>query len=341
MRQIKFFHPLLAVVFILAFVTSCELFKDSPTATDDEKGEILFTMSLKPLTDLGLSVDNVYVKITGPTNTEGSLTISSETSASGTFSDFIPGTYNIEVVAYNAAKDTLATGSGQAEILPGQTTQVTINMTFNTGVLEITVIWGSISRTVTDIDGNTYQTVKIGNQWWMAENLKVTHYRDGTPIPNVTDNTEWVYLSTDAYCAWENDDDSADTYGYIYNWYAVDNSRKIAPVGWHVPTDAEWTTLTTYLGGTGVAGGKMKETGTSHWASPNIATNESGFSALPGGCRHDGGTFNILGVLAYFWSSSQVDSHSAWSREMGYDGSGVDGNDYGKRHGFSVRLIRD
>ena len=155
----------------------------------------------------------------------------------------------------------------------------------------------SNSETVTDIDGNTYKTVKIGNQIWMAENLKVTHYRNGDIIPNVTNNFEWAYLSTGAWCVHDNDGSYANTYGYLYNWYAVNDIRNIAPEGWHVPTDEEWKELEMYLGmsqteadDTGYRGtnegGKLKEAGTTHWETPNTgATNETGFSALPGGCR--------------------------------------------------------
>lgn len=143
------------------------------------------------------------------------------------------------------------------------------------------------NATVKDIDGNQYQTVKIGSQVWMKENLKVTRYRNGDPIPRVTVNSEWVDLATGAYCACYNDEGTtAFTYGYLYNWYAVDDRRNLAPAGWHVPTDAEWQILMDYLGGEILAGGKLKETGTSHWASPNTgATNESGFTARPGGIR--------------------------------------------------------
>lgn len=133
--------------------------------------------------------------------------------------------------------------------------------------------------TVTDIDGNVYKTVTIGNQAWMAENLKVMRYRNGDAIPNVTGGTDWSNLSTGAYCSYDNDDNNIDTYGLLYNWYAVDDSRNLAPEGWHVPTDEEWKELEMYLGmsqseadDTGYRGtdegGKLKEVGTTHWQSP-------------------------------------------------------------------------
>ena len=231
----------------------------------------------------------------------------------------------------------------------------------NTNVLDMLKIANIIlgidecpSATVTDIDGNVYQTVTIGDQVWMAENLKVTHYRNGDPIPNVTDSTEWVGLSTGAYCNYNNDDAYVGTYGRLYNWYAVGDSRNIAPAGWHVPSDEEWKQLEMYLGmsqteadergdrGTD-EGGKMKESGTSHWNSPNTgATNESGFSALPGGRRVCGsdGCFGSMGNHGYFWSSTEYYS-SAWERSLHYYGAWVSRGSFYKRSGFSVRCVKD
>ena len=207
--------------------------------------------------------------------------------------------------------------------------------------------------TVTDIDGNVYQTVKIGDQVWMVENLKVTRYRDGTPIPNVKSNGDWIFLNAGARCAYNNSEKTADTYGYLYNWYAVKDSRNIAPAGWHVPTDADWKELEMYLGmnlseadnsgwrGT-VEGGMLKEAGTSHWQSPNIgATNESGFFALPGGYRNLDGYFDLLGCYASFWSSAEYGSNSPWMRYLDFDNSKVERSNVYIRRGFSVRLIRD
>lgn len=198
------------------------------------------------------------------------------------------------------------------------------------------------SGTVTDIDGNVYQTVTIGTQVWMAENLKVTHYRNGDAIPNVTDNGTWSGLTTGAYCAYNNDENNVATYGRLYNWYAVADSRNIAPAGWHVPTDEEWQTLVDYLGGSSVAGGKLKETGTAHWNSPNEgATNESGFTALPGGYRYDSGLFVNMGDYAYFWSSTEYSSYFAWYRYLSFSHSQVGRTNLIKRLGFSVRCVRD
>lgn len=169
---------------------------------------------------------------------------------------------------------------------------------------------------VTDIDGNVYHSVTIGTQVWMVENLKVTKYRNGDPIPNVTPPTTWGALTTGAYC-WYNNDAVANkaTNGALYNWYAVADSRNIAPTGWHVPTDTEWITLTTYLSGDAVAGGKLKETGIINWQSPNNeATNSSGFTALPGGGRGSILGFLSVGSIGNWWTSSESTSPGAMGR---------------------------
>ncbi len=203
-----------------------------------------------------------------------------------------------------------------------------------------------VTSTVTDIDGNVYQTIQIGDQEWMMENLKVTHYSNGDPIPEVTSNSTWCGLNYGAYCNYDNELVNVATYGRLYNWFAVDDSRGISPEGWHVPTDDEWQTLVDYLGGSSVAGGKMKETGTIHWNSPNHgATNESCFTALPGGFRNfDFGDFFHMGSRAFFWSSSDYNSNRAWRawiRSLYYAYSGVSSSVYIMIYGFSVRCVKD
>jgi uncharacterized protein (TIGR02145 family) len=197
--------------------------------------------------------------------------------------------------------------------------------------------------TVTDADGNVYQTVRIGTQVWMVENLKTTRYNNGMAIPLVTDDAAWAALTTPGYCWYKNDSASyKNPYGALYNGYVV-NTDKLAPTGWHVAMDADWATLTAYLGGDSVAGGKLKEAGLAHWASPNTgATNETGFSALPGGYCDDGGTFNFIGNLGYWWSSTALDATYSWYRDVYY------GNEFVYRYancfstyGFSVRCLRD
>lgn len=192
-----------------------------------------------------------------------------------------------------------------------------------------------------DYDGNAYLTVTLGTQTWMEENLRVTHYRNGEAIPNVTDNGAWAGLSAGAYCWYDNDQGTNAKYGALYNWYTVNDSRGLCPQGWHVPTDAEWTTFTSYLGGTSVAGGKMKSL-SALWASPNTnATNNSGFSGLPGGGRNDSGVFDGIGGYSRWWTSTASTSTNAWRRVLvSSDGYVYVYYDH-KRSGFSVRCIRD
>jgi uncharacterized protein (TIGR02145 family) len=211
----------------------------------------------------------------------------------------------------------------------------------------------SHSNTVKDYEGNIYKTVMIGGQVWMAENLKATKYNDGIAIPLVTDNTAWSSLTTPAYC-WNNNDATTtkNTYGALYNWYAV-NSSKICPTGWHVPSDDDWKVLEVFLGMTldqskveGWRGtdqlGKLKETGTSHWTSPNTgATNSSGFTALPGGERDRMGAFGGIGGLCHFWTSSESSTTYAYSRQGFYYLSTVYRGSYVKNFGFSVRCVRN
>jgi len=209
-------------------------------------------------------------------------------------------------------------------------------------IFNVTVFRTGAGMTVTDIDGNVYRTVKIGEQWWLAENLKVTHYRNGDAIPNVTDGTEWINLGSGAYCDYDNNESFVSTYGRLYNWHAVNDSRNIAPVGWHVPSDAELQTLVDYLGGDAVAGGKMKEAGYSHWQDPNTgATNESGYTALPGGCRSSNGRFLSTGYYALFWSSLEYDAVNGLFWTLDFDQTGVYRYGVNKQSGFSIRLVKD
>jgi uncharacterized protein (TIGR02145 family) len=195
---------------------------------------------------------------------------------------------------------------------------------------------------LTDIDGNTYKTVQIGTQLWMAENLKTVTYNDGTKIPLVT-GTKWNTMTTDGYCWYKNDyKNFGKIYGPLYNWYAV-GTGKLCPTGWHVPTDSDWTTLGEYLGGEKTAGGKLKETGTVHWRSPNTGgTDDQGFNALPGGGRWVIGHFDLIYRRGYWWSSSGTDNDSeALTCILGYDESTFKITGTLKGSGFSVRCIKD
>jgi len=191
--------------------------------------------------------------------------------------------------------------------------------------------------------GYTYSSIVLGNgQEWMAENLRSISYANGDPIPNVTDNTIWQNLTAGAWSHYSNDSQYENPYGKLYNWYTVADPRNVCPTGWHVPSDAEWTVLSDYLGGGAVAGGKMKSTGTAYWLNPNTgATNESGFSGLPGGSRASNGTFGNVGNYGYWWSSTENDTVNVWFRYLFYVSGVVYRLNNSKSIGFSVRCLRD
>ena len=222
------------------------------------------------------------------------------------------------------------------------------------------------TSTVPDIDGNSYNTVLIGLQCWTVENLKVTMYNDGTAIPlnntytSGTVSTVWQGLTTGAYTIYGNESSTganATNYGFLYNWYAAKGIatsgsttyKNICPDGWHVPTDDEWTRLTSYLNTAAPAwsvGGKMKSIGTTLWNSPNTdATDASGFSALPGGYRSVDGSFGGIRYNAYFWSATEngASTSNARNRVMFWDASGVyrDHTNFIKSTGAAVRCLKD
>jgi uncharacterized protein (TIGR02145 family) len=198
----------------------------------------------------------------------------------------------------------------------------------------------------TDGDNNNYPVVEIGTQIWMAENLKTTKYNDGAEIPYKPVADEWIALSSPGYC-WYNNDATAnkDIYGALYNWYTL-GTGNLCPTGWREPTDPEWTTLTISSGFSSTTGGRLKETGTTHWTNGAGATNETGFTGLPGGYRHDLlGSYSSIGQKGYWWSSTEVvgpgESISAWHRELTTGVTYVLRNNYGKGTGFSVRCIKE
>jgi uncharacterized protein (TIGR02145 family) len=267
------------------------------------------------------------------------------------------GTISIEKISNNQFEDEKIIKTNSKGELS------TIDMDYTIGNrLKFMGISGNFSTVITDIptldktitfnfiscidgDNNNYPVVAIGTQVWMAENLKTTKDADGTNIAYPgSDNVAWQYNKAGAY-AWYNNDEAAykDTYGALYNWYAV-NAGKLCPNGWHMPTDIEWTTLTTYLGGESVSGGKLKETGTTHWMSPNLgATNETGFTALPDGSRYlsDTQPFQDIRLVGDWWSATGDIALSAWIRNLGYADRGVNRGTDGMTMGFSVRCIKD
>jgi uncharacterized protein (TIGR02145 family) len=201
---------------------------------------------------------------------------------------------------------------------------------------------GLQAQTVKDADGNVYKTVTIGAQLWMAENLKTTKYNDGTDIPLVPDDQAWGASTAPAFC-WYNKDAAANKnkFGALYNWYTV-STNKLCPKSWHVATDPEWTNLTTFLGGENVAGGKLREAGTTHWEKPNNgATNGSGFTTLPGGYRNNHGAFANVGFFGFWWTATENVPTASWCRTMGCASVDVLRIFSLKKNGYSVRCIKD
>jgi uncharacterized protein (TIGR02145 family) len=195
---------------------------------------------------------------------------------------------------------------------------------------------------VTDIDGNTYKTVLIGTQIWMAQNLTTTRFSDGTEIPHIMSSTDWNNLTTPGYCCYNNDGEyNKDTYGALYNSYAV-NTGKLCPTGWHVPEKEEWELLREFLGDTITGGNGLKETGTEHWASQNKGTdNSSGFSALPSGIRYFEGTFSSINTFTSFWSATETGQNKQWYLSLYYGDASVQMSSISKKCGFSVRCVKD
>jgi uncharacterized protein (TIGR02145 family) len=246
--------------------------------------------------------------------------------------------------------DTLFVGDGSFVIIPGLseangfTTGTTLHTCGAENVHNPDLTYGSM----TDQEGNVYKTIVIGTQEWMAENLKTSIYRNGDAIASGLSDSEWINTSVTLQGAWaysNNDASYACPYGKLYNWYACSDVRQLCPLGWHVPTDAEWTLLINYLGGEFVAGAKMKTTGTieaetGYWYSYlTIATNSSGFSAVPSG--EFNGSYQFVGFFCYWWSSNEFNTNQAWTRFLDYDLDHAGRNYESKYRGFSVRCLRD
>lgn len=293
---------------------------------------------------------NSVTAITTTTAVSGGI-ISSDGGAPVTARGVVWGTNPTPTIAL-ATKTTDGAGTGS---FVSVITALTNNTTYHTRAYatnssgtaygnEITFTTTNVSgNTVTDIDGNTYQPVTICNQTWIKTNLNVSKYRNGDVIPQVTTQTAWSNLTTGAWCYYNNDPANGATYGKIYNWYAVNDPRGLAPAGWHIPTDAEWTTLTDCLGGEALAGGKMKETGTTHWTSPNAnASNSSGFTGLPGGWRTSTGTFSNIGTHGYWHSETTTfNTFYVWSRYLNCNFGDVGRYEDTKGQGTYVRCLKN
>lgn len=197
--------------------------------------------------------------------------------------------------------------------------------------------------TVYDLDGNPYSSVTIGTQTWLTENLMTTKYANGENIPNILNNDDWQNATSGAWCHFENVADFEIPYGKLYNWFTVTDSRNVCPAGWHVPTDAEWQTLITFLGGSDLAGNKLKEAGRAHWSSSNdFATNSSGFTALPGGAQSALPGFSYpIQSLGMFWSVTPVDGENAYGYYLFDAYQSINKQEYIKQTGLTVRCVKD
>ena len=221
---------------------------------------------------------------------------------------------------------------------------VIFNTTTNSLEYKSSTAWATLTTATPTVIPDALPTIQIGTQKWMTQNLNTSFYRNGDTIHYVTDATEWANTTAGAWCYYNNDPLNGEIYGKLYNWYAVKDSTHggLAPLGWHIPTDTEWTTLTTTLGGTSLAGGKMKSAGTTRWTTPNTgATNSSGFAGLPGGLRYGIGSFGTIGGNGYWWSSTEGGTAYAWLRDLVYNSSSLDRHGGDKTIGFSVRCLRD
>ena len=214
------------------------------------------------------------------------------------------------------------------------------NIKFTIFLLSLLFLFaGNSFSQVTDKDGNVYKTVKIGLQDWSSENLNVTHYRNGDEIPQVQDAFEWAKLTTGAWCWYENSTENGKTYGRLYNWYAVNDPRGLAPEGWHVPTDADWKQLVNFLGGEKSAGQKLK--GKAGWFKDGNGTDEEGFNALPGGIRDSDGSFYDYLKFGCFWTSTENSAANSWYYFVIHNYTDVPRFEGAKERGLSVRLVKD
>ena len=282
------------------------------------------------------------VSSTGVTGLYAALQAGSFTSGAGNLTYMIFGTptssgtasFAINIGGQTCTLTRTVNGSGQTDIAAHSCGAANVHNS--------TKAYG----TITDQQGNVYKTILIGNQEWMAENLKTSVYRNGDAITEISNNTQWASLTNGAWCHFENNSLIECPYGKLYNWFTIADPRGVCPTGWHIPTDGEWTQLTNFLGGEETAGSKMKSTGTDYWLSPNSgALNESGFSGLPGNYRYLNGEFQSTNPgendFAAFWSLTELQSNAAWGRYLYYSSSAINRGSASKEEGHSIRCIRD
>ncbi len=253
----------------------------------------------------------------------------------------------------NNYKTTNGSGSGSfISQLSGLTPNTTyyvrayaINSTdtaFGTEINFNTLPTGGSSGVVTDIDGNDYDTVIIGTQIWLKQNLKATKFNNGNPISLITDATQWSSVDTAAYSNFNNSTANPSNYGRMYNYYVVSDSRKVCPLGWHIPSQTEWNTLITYLGSSSLAGGKLKEAGTTNWLTPNTgASNSSNFTAIPNGKRGSDGLFTVSGENVFFWTSTLSTTTRGFYKSIDYNSEAIVEGNHSFRNGLAIRCIKD
>lgn len=316
-----------------------------------------FTFLLMVILAIGLSSckddEDEILTVTGVSLNQStlSLAVGGESTLTATVSPANATNATVTWTTSDATKATVANGKVTAVALGTATIIATAGGKTATCAVTISM------PTVTDIDGNVYHTITIGTQTWMVENLKVSKYNDGTAIPNVSDATAWAALTTGAYCDYNNDVANGTKYGHLYNWFTV-NTGKLAPAGWHVATDAEWTTLQSYLIANGynydatttdnkiakaLAAKTDWTTSTTTGVIGNDLTlnNSTGFSALPGGARDNAGSFLGLGSDGIWWSATGYSTDYAWDRGLYYGSAGLGSYNDVKHAGFSVRCVRD
>ena len=206
---------------------------------------------------------------------------------------------------------------------------------------QIKLTTNTASTTISDIEGNTYNTINIGNQIWMTSNLSTSRFRNGVYIPYILNSTQWATTKSPALSFYNHDNNFESNYGKQYNWYAVADPQGLCPIGWHIPSNNEWTILSDFLGGLNVAGGKMKATGTQFWSFPSNGNNSSGFTGLPGGFRNVDGTFGILGYNGFWWSATDENEQKAFNRSIIYTDNVLSVGSSSKNQGFSVRCLKD